>query len=297
MIYPTISIVTSCYNHKDYIAETIESVLSQGYPNLQYVVIDDGSTDGSWDIIQKYKDRLHYCERLEGYRDTPTIAINHGMKKTSAEIMGWLNSDDVLLPHSLFTLAHIFSDLPKVEWLTGAASTINTQSELVESRLRCKSKYDFLCGDWKVIQQESTFFKRTLWERTGATLNGEKKWAFDTELWTRFFEQAEHYHSTALIGAFRKGKQSKSVRDNKSFLIPNMHYLTAMRTRSNFKTNIEIFLYKVIKLFHIFFALIPHRVFCVLPVVQRYSYSVVHYMNDQQVWKIKKMNPFRKKLA
>jgi glycosyltransferase involved in cell wall biosynthesis len=186
MQYPKISLVTACFNHKDYIAETIESIVSQGYPNLEYIVIDDGSTDGSWEIIQKYKHKLYLCERLEGYRDTVTIALNYGIKKTSGNIMGWLNSDDILLPKSLFSIAKIFGDNPKVEWFTGMASTINQRGELVNSILRLKSKNDFLIGEWKVIQQESTFWRRGLWEKSGGALNEAQKWAFDTELWTKF---------------------------------------------------------------------------------------------------------------
>ena len=200
--YPKISLVTACYNHADFIAETIESILSQNYPNLEYIVIDDGSTDGSWDIIQKYKNKLTVCERMEGYRDTPTIALNYGLKKGTGEIMGWLNSDDILLPGSLFRIAKIFAGNERVEWLTGMESTINSTSELVKSNLRLKNKYDFLIGDWKIIQQESTFWRRSLWEKTGATLS--KGWAFDTELWTRFFMETDHYHVDVPLGAFRK---------------------------------------------------------------------------------------------
>jgi glycosyltransferase involved in cell wall biosynthesis len=291
--YPKISIVTACYNHKDYIAETIESIISQGYPNLEYIVIDDGSSDGSWDIIKKYKDKVTICEKLDGYRDTPTIALNHGLQKATGDIIGWLNSDDVLLPNSLFTIADFFSKNKKEQWVTGIATTINSESQLVGAKMRLKSKFDFLIGDWKVIQQESTFWTRKLWDKVGGELNGEKKWAFDTELWTRFFENADHAHLTASFGAFRKGKQSKSVSDKDSFLLPNNHYLKEMKKRSSFKDKIFALIYRIIRMFSYVLQLVPHKIYSKLPILNVFSYVLYEYNFEKNSWKRNLINPFR----
>lgn len=295
MKYPKISLVTTCYNHEDFIAETIESILSQNYPNLEYIVIDDGSTDGSWDIIQKYKDRLTLCERMEGYRDTPTIALNYAISKTNGEIMGWLNSDDILLPGSLVAMSKVFNDNTKVDWITGMASTINYKSEMVNSRLRFKSKFDYLIGDWAVIQQESTFWRRDLWDLTGSKLEGKYKWAFDTELWTRFFMKAEHYHVDRPLGAFRKGQQSKSVSNEESFLIPSNKYLKEMRKVVSKKDFFYATLYFVCKkIFWPLLIFIPHRVINKIPILKNYSYKVLEYSFDKDKWVSKERNPFRK---
>lgn len=291
--YPKISIVTACYNHAAYVGETIESILSQGYPNLEYIVIDDGSTDGSWDVIQRNRPRLTYCERLEGYRDTPVVALNHGFEKTSGEIMLFLNSDDVLLPRSLFVLAKIYREHPEVEWLTGMATTINSRSEIVNSKLRLKHRYDFLSGNWKVIQQESTCWRRSLWERTGGTLEGEKKWAFDTELWTRFFEQAEHYHAAVPLGAFRAGAQSKSVSNLHSFTEPNAYYLNRFRKRSKRSFVFFALLYRCLRYFHPLLSPIPHRYYQQIPLLRRFGYHVLEYSFTRDRWEPSSYNPFR----
>ena len=295
MKYPKISFVTSCYNHKDFIGETIESVLNQNYPNLEYIVIDDGSTDGSWEIIQKYKDKLFHCERLEGYRDTPTVALNYAFSKVDGEIMGWLNSDDILLPGCFFTIAKIFNDNPKIKWVTGLASTINHKSELVNSQLRLKNKFDYLIGDWKVIQQESTFWRRDLWLQTGGQLNGKYKWAFDTELWTKFFMETEHYHADVPLGAFRRGQQSKSISNEQSFLVPNNKYLDLMKTKIGFKLKIQTGLYFICKkVLWPILALLPSKTIGHWSLLSQFTYKVVSYSFKHDSWVLKKVNPFRR---
>lgn len=291
--YPKISLATACFNHKAYIAETIESVLSQKYPNLQYIVVDDGSTDGSWDIIQRYKNDLAGCYRLEGYRDTVTIALNDALGKTDGQIMGWLNSDDIILPNSLFTMADIFRDVPDATWVTGMATTINFKSQIVNSNLRLKSEYDYLNGKWVVIQQESTFWRRELWNKAGPALNGKEKWAFDTELWTRFFEHAEHYHAEAPIGAFRKGQQSKSVSDKQSFLMPNMKHLAAMKKRATFSKRLNAYVYCVLGFCRPVLMWIPHRIFSRIPYLNRFSYKLLSYSFQNDRWEIHMINPWR----
>lgn len=297
--YPKISLVTACYNHRDYIAETIESVLAQNYPNLQYVVIDDGSNDGSWEIIQKYKDSLFHCERLENYRDTVAIALNYGFSKTDGEIMGWLNSDDVLLPGSLFTLAKIFDDNPDVEWFTGMASTINYESKLVNSKFRLKNKHDYLIGDWKTIQQESTFWRHNLWDRVNSKLNEEKKWAFDTELWTRFFLLTEHYHANVPLGAFRKGAQSKSIqetrRNKKKAMRRYEIHIEKMKKEAGFKLIFYSSIYLICKkVFWPFLSLLPNRLIAKMPLLKNYTYKVLVYSFDYDKWQKRILNPFRK---
>jgi len=292
MNYPSISLITACYNHKNYIAETIESIISQKYPNLQYVVIDDGSTDGSWEVIQKYQKYLHHCEQLEGYRKSPTIALNIGMSKVNADIMGWLNSDDILLPKSLFVISEVFAQNKNVEWFTGMASTINHKSQIVNSKMRPKNIYDYLIGDWKIIQQESTFFKRNLWQKAGKKFI-EDKWAFDTELWTRFFSQAEHYHVSTPIGAFRKGKQSKSISDPRSFLEPNENHLRKMKEKTGIKLKLEALVYKICKkIFWPILFFVPNSIFKKIPLFKKYTYKVINYNFEKNQWLVKKINPF-----
>jgi len=291
-LFPKISIVTVCYNHARFVAETIESIVSQRYPNLEYIVIDDGSTDGSWDVIQTYRDRLSSCERMEGYRDTPVTALNHGFQKTSGEIMMFLNSDDILLPKSLFTIAKIFCEHPEVVWCTGMATTINQRSEIVNSNLWMKHQYDYLIGAWKIIQQESTFWRRSLWEKAGGKLEGEKKWAFDTELWTRFFAHAQHHHVTTPIGAFRSGAQSKSVSNRASFMEPSLLYLKRFQKRARMSVRLQSRLYQLMRILRPCLSLIPHSLYQKLPFFNTFGYRVLTYSFSRDRWETTIHNPF-----
>ena len=229
MHYPAIALVTGCYNDEKYIGETIESVLSQNYPNLQYVVINDGSTDGSLRVIQKYEKFLHYFENWEGYRKSIAAALNRGFSHTDASLMGWINSDDVLLPKSLLTVADIFEEMPGVDWFTGLATTLNDRSQIVEVRPFRKNLYDYLAGDWQTIQQESTFWRRSLWDQAGGHLEESFEHAFDVELWTRFFRFAEHYHVTTVLGGYRRISESGSIRHKDEFYAFVKHALDELR--------------------------------------------------------------------
>ena len=214
--HPSISLVTPCYNHAEFVGDTIKSVLSQGYPKLEYIVINDGSTDESEAVIQQYAQQLHHWETWPGTRPGPAPAINRGFSFAGGEIMGWLNSDDLLMSKSLFVVAEVFSQFPQVDWLTGVATTIDSKGRYVRSRKYRKNRYDYLVGDWAVIQQESTFWRRSLWNSAGAGLDPLSV-AFDSELWCRFFLHAEHYHLDCPVGAYRKVSQSTSVRNASEF--------------------------------------------------------------------------------
>tara|TARA_Y100001934_G_scaffold63620_1_gene79021 strand:- start:230 stop:1105 length:876 start_codon:yes stop_codon:yes gene_type:complete len=217
MDYPSISIVTPCYNHAKFVGKTISSVLSQNYPNLEYLVINDGSTDDSDAIIQQYKHKLHHYEIWPGYRAGPAPAINKGFSLSSGDIMGWINSDDLLIPNSLFVVAEIFAQFPEVDWITGVATTIDIEDRYIRSRKYNKNLYDYLIGDWAVIQQESTFWRRSIWDAAGGGLDENLSIAFDSDLWSRFFLHAQHFHVDCPLGAYRKVPSSTSIRKAQDF--------------------------------------------------------------------------------
>ena len=115
--WPKISIVTPNFNYGELVETTIRSVLVQGYPNLEYVVIDDGSTDGSVAAIEPYRSRLAYFEHQENQGQYP--AINKGFAHATGDVFGWINSDDVYLPWTLRAVGTIFARHPEVQWVTG----------------------------------------------------------------------------------------------------------------------------------------------------------------------------------
>jgi glycosyltransferase involved in cell wall biosynthesis len=212
-IYPKISIVTPVFNQEEFIEDCIRSILDQNYPNLEYLIIDGSSTDGTTDIIKKYAGKIQYwvSESDNGLYH----ALQKGFQKTTGEIMGWLNSDDILLQHSLFTIAEIFGNYSDINWLQGLPTVIDNQNRIVYSRRARQDKYEFLMKDYHdgiFIQQESTYWRRNLWEKAGSFISTDYNIAGDFELWMRFFEQGILYGTDALIGSFRyrgKGQMSK----------------------------------------------------------------------------------------
>ena len=188
---PRITISTPSYNQGQFIEETIRSVLLQGYPNLEYIVIDGGSTDDSIDIIQKYADFLTYwvSEPDRGQSD----AINKGFTRSTGELMGWLNSDDYLAPGALFKLAtHYKSGL---HWWNGNALNLEPDGSLRGyPQLKQQITRNHLLHACTIITQVSTFWTRELWDKVGAVVS-DIHLAMDYDLWLRF---SQHVPATVL---------------------------------------------------------------------------------------------------
>lgn len=200
--YPKISIVTPNFNGVQFLEETIESVLNQNYPNLEYIVIDGGSTDGSIDIIRKYESQLAFwvSEPDSGMYH----AIQKGFENSTGELMAWINSDDKYHSGAFTIISEIFSNFQEINWLTAIPTAIDEKGRTIHTGVgRNWSKYDFLTSDYKWIQQESTFWRRSLWEKAGRTFDLSLKYAADFELWLRFFRYEKLYTTKSLIGGFR----------------------------------------------------------------------------------------------
>jgi glycosyltransferase involved in cell wall biosynthesis len=234
----TVSVVTPSFNQGEFLEEAICSVLGQQHAAVEYVVIDGGSTDGSVDTIKKYAHRLAYwvSEKDGGQYD----ALNKGFSKTTGEIMAWLNSDDKYMPSALATVVDIFSTHPQIEWITTVHPlTWNSKGQPV--------KVDFTGGfnshafyrgsnlpvngshGRRWIQQESTFWRRSLWKRAGGRLDSRFEHAADFELWARFFQHAELYGVCALLGGFREHGKQKSAQFREAYLSEAQTVLTSYR--------------------------------------------------------------------
>jgi glycosyltransferase involved in cell wall biosynthesis len=217
---PRISVVTPSFNQGLYLESTLMSVLSQDYPALEYVVVDGGSTDGSVEILRRHSERLSYwvSERDGGQYD----AINKAFARTSGEIMAWLNSDDLYLPSTLAIVGEVFASLPEVQWLTTRYPIILDANG---RHVRCDTAGGFnaraffrgmnLPGrGWAArpwIQQESTFWRRGLWERSGGRVDASLRLAGDFELWARFFRHADLYALAAPLAGFRQHEAQKTA--------------------------------------------------------------------------------------
>lgn len=211
MKYPKISIVTVNFNKAKYLERTILSILNQNYPNLEYVIIDGGSTDGSIDIIRKYSDRLAYwiSEPDNGMYD----ALKKGFAHTSGDIMAWINSDDMYHKNSFFTISDIFSNMKHVNWIVGALTHWDDNDRCVHiEQSRYFNRAKFLMGDIKYIQQESTFWRRSLYDSVGG-IDTIYKLAGDFSLWMKFSRSSELFVLNALVGGFRIS-QDEQLSDN-----------------------------------------------------------------------------------
>lgn len=177
-----ISIITPSFNQGQYLEQTIDSVLSQGYPNLEYLIIDGGSTDGSVDIIKKYAKHLHYwvSEKDNGQSD----AINKGLKLAGGEILNWINSDDWYAPGTLEKVAAYF-EMEKILVVSGRGDVWKDH----ELRSRNPGVDVYLLPEktigWARIDQPETFFRRKAIDKMGP-LNMNLHYVMDREWWIRF---------------------------------------------------------------------------------------------------------------
>lgn len=210
--WPKISLITPVWNSVRYLEAAMRSVLSQGYPNLEYIVVDGGSTDGSVDIIRKYEAQLAawVSEPDRGMYD----AINKGFARSSGEVMGWISATDMLHSGSLFVVGSVFRAFPEVEWITGRPTGFSDEGMAAEIlKLRRWSRWAFLAGANRYIQQESTFWRRSLWALSGGRVDDSRRNASDFELWVRFFRFAKLYSVDALIGGFRSHPDSLGLQN------------------------------------------------------------------------------------
>ena len=208
MSFPKISIVTPSFNQGKYLEQTILSVLGQNYPNLEYFIIDGGSTDNSVEIIKKYESKITFwvSEKDGGMYE----AIQKGFSRSTGDIMAWINSDDMYHKNAFNNVAKVFNAFPEIKWLQGNPTTFDRSGELVLVRpLRRWSKYNYYTGDHEWIQQESTFWKRSLWEMAGGSLNTAMRFAGDYDLWLRFFRHEKLYVSNMLLGGFRISNENQ----------------------------------------------------------------------------------------
>ena len=224
-----ISIVTPSFNQAGFIEETIQSVLGQNYPNLEYIVIDGGSMDGSAEIIRRYAPHLrHFVSEPDSGHGN---ALNKGFAHATGEIMGWLNSDDKYLPWTFRTVSEIFEQFPDVNWITGTTAWWNDKGAMTGARNVYKNIHDYLRGDFRWIQQESVFWRRTLWERAGGYVDESYKLMVDGELWTRFFPLDEFWHAHCILSGYRVHKANRAASRMNECIDEMQRAIYAMRAK------------------------------------------------------------------
>lgn len=204
--HPLVSIVTPSFNQARYLEETIRSVLGQDYPNLEYLIVDGASTDGSQEIIRKYARRLAWwvSERDSGQAD----AINKGLSRATGAILAWLNSDDMYLPGTISAAVKAFQENPQAVLVYGNMLAVDEHGETINLlRYRQLGLEDLLC--FQIIGQPAVFFRRTALERAGR-LDPTYHFLLDHHLWLRIAIQGNFLHVDETWAAARFHPEAKN---------------------------------------------------------------------------------------
>lgn len=222
MTSPRITIVTPSFNQARFLERTIQSVLAQQYGDLEYVVMDGGSTDGSTEIIRRYADRLAHWESApdRGQAD----AIYRGFERGTGQILGWVNSDDLLMPGCLDRVARWFQQHPHEEWLVGGSVLIGPDGALRRSRrglpeadLGLSVTYERLllhnCGGFR---QPATFWRRSAFLGVGG-FDRQLRFCFDYDLYLRLAQRRPSGWLPRFLAAFRSHPASKTSTLNSIF--------------------------------------------------------------------------------
>ena len=198
---PKFSIVTPSFQQGGYIERTIGSVLDQGYPNLEYFVQDGGSTDDTVSVLKRYDQQ--FSGWVSESDSGQSQAINRGFSRTSGEIMGWLNSDDLLLPGALACVADYFNRHPDVDVVYGNRLLID-ESDMEIGRWLMPGHDSEILSWVDYVPQETLFWRRRIWERIGGQIDESFRFAMDWDLLVRFREAgAKFAHIPRFLGAFR----------------------------------------------------------------------------------------------
>jgi glycosyltransferase involved in cell wall biosynthesis len=213
MPHPRVSVITPSYNQVRYIGRTIQSVLDQkGDFDLDYRVIDGRSTDGTLAVLESFGDRISWTsEPDEGQID----ALNKGLRATTGDIVGWINSDDLLLPGALARVVTALNANPEAEWVHGRCEIIDEHGRpvrrwvsLYKHWMAEHHSFDRLLGD-NYVSQMTTFWRRSVQDEIGY-LDPSLPLAFDYEYWVRLAKRGAPVYLPERLACFRWYDTSKS---------------------------------------------------------------------------------------
>ena len=204
-----ISIVTPSFNQAPFLEKTIQSVLNQEYSNLEYLIMDGGSSDGSVDIIRRYADRLAYWR--SGPDDGQADAIHRGFELASGDILGWVNSDDVLLPGALSKVAHVFDTQPDCHLLIGNSLRIDAQDNIVGKVWAYPLDFNRILFWGTGFDQPASFWKRALYFEVGG-LNTSMQFCFDYDLYLRMVRRVPVFRCNEFLATLRLHPATKTSR-------------------------------------------------------------------------------------
>ena len=205
---PLVSIVTPSFNQARYLEATIQSVLSQNYPRLEYIIVDGGSTDGSVEIIRKYESKLAWwvSEKDQGQ----TAAINKGFAHAKGDFFAWLNSDDIYEPNAISSVVKILQKNPEVGLVYGDANYINEDGRVIGRFPAAQTDLVRLRRGYVHIPQQAAFFRADLWRRV-APLDPSFYFAMDYDLWVRLATRSQVKYVPQTWADFRLHTSGKTI--------------------------------------------------------------------------------------
>ncbi len=206
-LLPRITIVTPSYNQGRYVEATLRSVLLQGYPNLEYIVMDGGSSDRSAAIIESYAPFLSHWRSAKDAGQSDAIAS--GFEMATGEIFGWLNSDDILLPGALSTVARAFELHPRADAIYGNRFVIDEEGGVTGRHIWPRI---LTAGHWWLGQpmaQECTFWRSSAYEAVGG-LDRSRTFTMDHDLFVRMWRRGKFEKTAAYLGCLRIHSETKN---------------------------------------------------------------------------------------
>lgn len=207
--FPKVSIITPSYNQGKYLEATIQSVLAQDYPNIEYFIVDGGSKDNSVEIIQKYADRLDWwvSEKDKGHAD----ALNKGFERATGEILAWLNSDDVYASPSVVSEAAAYLKAhPETGMVYADARVIDDAGKVIGQFPARQTDYRRMLRGSVHIPQATTFFRADLYRKVGP-LSLSLFFGFDYDLWVKLAKISEIRYLPRHWADFRLHGSGKSI--------------------------------------------------------------------------------------
>jgi glycosyltransferase involved in cell wall biosynthesis len=209
---PKISVITPSYNQGNYIKSTIESVLGQNYPNLEYIVIDGGSTDNTVQILESYGDQIDWVSEPDRGQ---SHALNKGFEKATGEILCFLNSDDIFEEGALNKVGDFFSNHPKAKWVTGKCRVIDHNGQEIRKWITHYKNFWLTLRSKKILQmldyvsQPSTFWRREVLETVGY-FDEQWRYAMDYDYWIRMLKFYDLHYINDYLAGFRFYPDSKA---------------------------------------------------------------------------------------
>ena len=209
---PKISVITPSFNQAEFIERTIQSVLSQDYSNLEYIVMDGGSTDGTVEILKKYGKRIiWFSEKDKGQAE----AVNKGLKIATGEIMAYLNSDDTYEPETLKLIADFFIKRPETMWVFGKCRIIDENDREIRKTITAYKNFWLRRYNYKTllilnyISQPAVFWQRKAYENIGE-FNLEEFWELDYDYWLRLGKRYQPGFIDEYLANFRVHQKAKT---------------------------------------------------------------------------------------